>query len=159
MSQVIKVGMADYKVGSGPDKLLTLGLGSCIGITLYDKRKKKGGMAHIMLPKNPDPSKSIAKFADTAIAAMIKDLEAMGLSTRSVEAKLAGGAQMFTFSSSNEMNSIGYRNAEAVKNELKKRGIRIVAEETGGNSGRTIELDLESGKLKIKTMGSGEKFI
>lgn len=65
---------------------------------------------------------------------------------------------MFTFSSSNEMNSIGYRNAESVIHELKKR-VRIVAEETGGSSGRTIELDLETGALKIKTMGSGEKFI
>ena len=78
---------------------------------------------------------------------------------RDVEAKFVGGAQMFTFSSSNEMNSIGYRNAESVLLELKKRGIRVVAEETGGNAGRTIELDLETGSLKIKTMGSGEKFI
>lgn len=159
MSEQIKVGMADYKVSEGPNRLITLGLGSCIGITLYDKRKKIGGMAHIMLPKNPDPSKSVAKFADTAIAAMIADLEKMGVGIRSVEAKLAGGAQMFTFSSSNEMNSIGFRNAEAVKQELKKRGVKIIAEETGGGSGRTIELNLDDGKLKIKTMGSGEKYI
>ena len=78
---------------------------------------------------------------------------------REVEAKVVGGAQMFTFSSSNEMNSISYRNAESVLLELKKRGIRVIAEETGGNAGRTIELDLETGSLKIKTMGSGEKFI
>jgi len=159
MSQQIKVGMADYKVGNGPDKLITLGLGSCIGITIYDKRKKIGGMAHIMLPKNPDPSKAIAKFADTAIDAMTKELEKMGVNLKDVESKIAGGAQMFTFSSSNEMNSIGFRNAEAVKQELKKKGIRLIVEETGGNSGRTIELDLDNGNLKIKTMGSGEKYV
>lgn len=159
MSEQIKVGMADYKVSEGPNRLITLGLGSCIGITVYDKRRKIGGMAHIMLPKNPDPTKSIAKFADTAIEAMLKDLADMGVGIRSLEAKLAGGAQMFTFSSSNEMNSIGFRNAEAVKQELKKRGVKIIAEETGGGAGRTIELDLEDGKLKIKTMGSGEKYI
>jgi chemotaxis protein CheD len=159
MSEQIKVGMADYKVSEGPNRLITLGLGSCIGITVYDKRRKIGGMAHIMLPKNPDPTKSIAKFADTAIEAMLNDLANMGAGVRSLEAKLAGGAQMFTFSSSNEMNSIGYRNAEAVKQELKKRGVKIIAEETGGGAGRTIELDLEDGKLKIKTMGSGEKYI
>lgn len=159
MSQQIKVGMADYKVGNGPDKLITLGLGSCIGITIYDKRKKIGGMAHIMLPKNPDPSKTIAKFADTAIDAMTKELEKMGVNLKDVESKIAGGAQMFTFSSSNEMNSIGFRNAEAVKQELKKKGIRLIVEETGGNSGRTIELDLDNGNLKIKTMGSGEKYV
>lgn len=159
MSEQIKVGMADYKVSEGPNRLITLGLGSCIGITVYDKRRKIGGMAHIMLPKNPDPTKSIAKFADTAIEAMLNDLANMGVGIRSLEAKLAGGAQMFTFSSSNEMNSIGFRNAEAVKQELKKRGVKIIAEETGGGAGRTIELDLEDGKLKIKTMGSGEKYI
>lgn len=159
MSSVIKVGMADYKVGSGPDKLLTLGLGSCIGITLYDKKKKQGGMAHIMLPKNPNPENPTPKFADSGVELMVKDLEKMGLNIKTMEAKVVGGAQMFTFSSSNEMNSIGYRNAESVIHELKKRGVRIVAEETGGSSGRTIELDLETGALKIKTMGSGEKFI
>ena len=159
MSAVIKVGMADYKVGNGPDKLLTLGLGSCIGITLYDKRKKQGGMAHIMLPKNPTPDNPTPKFADSGVDLLVKDLEKMGVSMRNVEAKVAGGAQMFTFSSSNEMNSIGYRNAESVLHELKKRGIKVIAEETGGNSCRTIELDLETGYLKIKTMGSGEKFI
>ncbi len=159
MSTVIKVGMADYKVGSGPDKLLTLGLGSCIGITLYDKKKKQGGMAHIMLPKNPNTESPTPKVADSGVDLMIKDLEKMGLNSKTMEAKVVGGAQMFTFSSSNEMNSIGYRNAESVIHELKKRGIRIVAEETGGSSGRTIELDLETGALKIKTMGSGEKFI
>lgn len=159
MSTVIKVGMADYKVGNGPDKLLTLGLGSCIGITLYDKKKKQGGMAHIMLPKNPNPDTPTPKFADSGVELMIKDLEKMGLNAKIMEAKVIGGAQMFTFSSSNEMNSIGFRNAESVIHELKKRGIKIVAQETGGSSGRTIELDLETGALRIKTMGVGEKFI
>lgn len=159
MSTVIKVGMADYKVGTGPDKLLTLGLGSCIGVTLYDKKKKQGGMAHIMLPKNPNPDAPTPKFADSGVDLMVRDLEKMGLNVKLMEAKVVGGAQMFTFSSSNEMNSIGYRNAESVILELKKRGIKIVAEETGGSSGRTIELDLENGALRIKTMGSGEKFI
>lgn len=159
MSTVIKVGMADYKVGNGPDKLLTLGLGSCIGVTLYDKRKKMGGMAHIMLPKNPAPDNPTPKFADSGVALLVRDLEKMGVNIKNTEAKVMGGAQMFTFSSSNEMNSIGFRNAESVVHELKKRGIKIVAEETGGSSGRTIELDLETGILRIKTMGSGEKFI
>lgn len=112
-----------------------------------------------MLPKNPTPDNPTPKFADSGVDLLVKDLEKMGVSMRNVEAKVAGGAQMFTFSSSNEMNSIGYRNAESVLHELKKRGIKVIAEETGGNSGRTIELDLETGDLKIKTMGSGEKFI
>jgi chemotaxis protein CheD len=158
-NNIVKVGMADYKVAEAPSKLITLGLGSCIGITLYDKRKKVGGMAHIMLPKNNNPEKQSLKFADTALEMMLKDLEKMGVSKRSLEAKLAGGAQMFSFSSSNQLNSIGYRNALAVKEILTSHGIKIIAEDTGGNKGRTIEIDLDSGKLRIKTIGQGESFI
>jgi chemotaxis protein CheD len=158
-NNIIKVGMADYKVAEAPSKLITLGLGSCIGITLYDKRKKVGGMAHIMLPKNNNPEKQSLKFADTALELMLKDLEALGVSKRNLEAKLAGGAQMFSFSSSNQLNSIGYRNALAVKDILTSHGIRIVSEDTGGSKGRTIEIDLDNGKLRIKTIGQGESFI
>lgn len=155
----IKVGMADYKTGNAPDTLITLGLGSCIGIVIYDPRKKSGGMAHIMLPKNPNPDKRSPKFADNAIEDMMKELIKDGHDSKRLIAKIAGGAQMFNFKSSNEMNSIGSRNAEAVKLELKKHGIRIVAEDTGGKSGRTIEMDLETGKLRIKTIGTGESYI
>lgn len=158
-NNIVKVGMADYKVAEAPSKLITLGLGSCIGITLYDKRKKVGGMAHIMLPKNNNPEKQSLKFADTALELMLKDLEGMGISKRNLEAKLAGGAQMFSFSSSNQLNSIGYRNALAVKDILTSHGIKIISEDTGGNKGRTIEIDLDSGKLRIKTIGQGESFI
>lgn len=158
-NNIVKVGMADYKVSEAPSKLITLGLGSCIGITLYDKRKKIGGMAHIMLPKNNNPEKQSLKFADTALELMLKDLEGMGVSKRSLEAKIAGGAQMFSFSSSDQLNSIGYRNALAVKDILKSHGVKIIAEDTGGNKGRTIEIDLDSGKLRIKTIGQGESFI
>ncbi|MDN5303382.1 MAG: chemotaxis protein CheD [Fusobacteriaceae bacterium] len=158
-NNVIKVGMADYRVGSAPAKLITLGLGSCIGITLYDKRKKAGGMAHIMLPKNNTKDTKSLKFADTALALMIEELEKMGLNKRNMEAKIAGGAQMFSFGSSDQLNSIGTRNAIAVKEILKENNIKIIAEDTGGNKGRTIELDLDTGKLRIKTIGQGETYI
>lgn len=159
MNSSIKVGMADYKVGKAPDKLITLGLGSCIGITLYDKKRKIGGMAHIMLPKNNNPEKRSLKFADVAIDEMLKELFRMGVRILDLEAKLAGGAQMFSFNNSDEKKSIGYRNAVSVKNILKEKKLRILAEDTGGNFGRTIELNLEDGLLRIKTMGHGEKNI
>ena len=78
MGEQIKVGMADYKVGKAPDKLITLGLGSCIGITIYIRKMKIGAMAHIMLPKNNDAEKRSLKFADVAIEEMIKELLNMG---------------------------------------------------------------------------------
>ena len=51
MPELIKVGMADYKVGRAPDTLISYGLGSCIGISLYDPQTKIGGLLHIMLPE------------------------------------------------------------------------------------------------------------
>ena len=159
MGEQIKVGMADYKVGKAPDKLITLGLGSCIGITIYIRKMKIGAMAHIMLPKNNDSEKRSLKFADVAIEDMLNDLYKMGIKISDMEAKIAGGAKMFSFNSSDEKSSIGYRNAISVKNILEERNIKIVSEDVGGTMGRTIELDMENGELKIKTIGQDIKII
>lgn len=157
----LKVGMADYKVGVSPKTLITLGLGSCVGITLYDRVNKVAGLAHIMLPSSLEikNNSNKAKFADTAIDEMIKDMITLGASKRNLVAKLAGGAQMFSFSSQNDILRVGERNAQACKDKLRELGIRIVSEDIGGNFGRTIELDSEDGSLMIKAIGHEEKFI
>lgn len=157
----IKIGMADYKTTNKPSMLITLGLGSCIGITLHDRVSKVAGLAHIMLPSSLEikNNSNKAKFADTAIEEMIKEMIRLGARKSSMVAKLAGGAQMFNFSNQNDVLRVGYRNAEACKKKLKEEGIRIIAEDTGGNFGRTIELNSEDGSLKIKTIGHGIKMI
>ena len=159
MGEQIKVGMADYKVGKAPDKLITLWLGSCIGITIYIRKMKIGAMAHIMLPKNNDAEKRSLKFADVAIEDMLNELYKMGVKISDMEAKIAGGAKMFSFNSSDEKSSIGYRNAVSVKAILGELGIKIIAEDIGGTMGRTIELDVENGDLKIKTIGKDIRII
>lgn len=159
MSTMVKVGMADLKVVSYPDSLTTLGLGSCIGICLYDPVTRVTGMAHIMLPNSMAIKKNenAAKFADTAIHKLIADMEAKGGKRARFFAKIAGGAQMFSFASQNDSMKIGERNAEAVRSILKSFSIPIKADETGGNFGRTIEFYSENGKLLIKTAGSPVK--
>jgi chemotaxis protein CheD len=157
----IKVGMADLNFGKHPCSLITLGLGSCIGITLYDKSTKICGMAHIMLPssKQVQDASNIAKFADTGILKLLNDMLRLGASRQHIVAKIAGGAQMFNFGSTSDIMNIGARNAEASKKMLKELNIPLIAEETGGNFGRTIEINSEDGKLKIKAIGHGIKFI
>lgn len=161
MSTMIKVGMADLKVVEFPDALTTLGLGSCVGICLYDASSKVTGMAHIMLPSSKAIRKNenVAKFADTAIVELIQQMEAKGAKKSRISAKIAGGAQMFSFTSANETMKIGERNAEAVRIILKELGIPLKSDETGGNFGRTIEFFSENGKLIIKTAGKGIKEI
>ena len=161
MSQLIKVGMADYKVGKNPDSLITYGLGSCIGIALYDAVAKVGGLSHIMLPDSQQArsSDNPAKFADTALPLMVDDMIRLGAMRSRLKAKIAGGAQMFTFANATEIMRVGERNGEAVRATLKKMDIILVAADTGGNYGRTVELKLESGLFRIKTIDKGEKEI
>lgn len=149
----VKVGMGDFKVGNGAEFLVTYGLGSCVGITIYDPQKKIGGMAHVMLPtstiaKSSAPVKE-GKYADTAIRAMISSLIAAGGDIINFEAKIFGGAKMFSFESEKDTMDIGRRNVAAVKGELEKQRIPIKAEVTGEDYGRTIELELKSGKVKV----------
>lgn len=159
MSTVIKVGMADLNVALSPDKLRTTGLGSCVGVVLYDRVKKVAGMAHVMLPSSQlaKNNSNPAKFADTAIPLLIKNMEELGASRYRFIAKMAGGAQMFSFSTGGDAMRIGERNVKACKEILERENITIVAEDTGGNFGRTIEVDADTGILTIKTVNQGVK--
>lgn len=158
---MIKVGMADLNSCKAPEALTTLGLGSCIGIVLYDPRTKISGLAHIMLPDSTQIKNNSngAKFADTAIDQLIKDMELLGASKRRLVSKIAGGAQMFSFGSTNDLMRIGERNAIATRKKLKELGIPLLAEECGLNYGRTIEFYSETGELYIKTIGKELKII
>ncbi|MBP2662566.1 MAG: cheD [Firmicutes bacterium] len=159
MAELIKVGMADYKVGRNPDSLISYGLGSCVGIALFDSVAKVGGLAHIMLPDSTQArsAENIAKFADTALPAMLSDIIKLGASKSRITAKIAGGAQMFTFANATDIMRVGERNAEAVRLVLRKLEIRLLAEDTGGNYGRTVELKLDNGIFRVKTIDKGEK--
>jgi len=100
MGEIIKVGMADYKIAKSPDSLITLGLGSCVGVVIYDKTKQIAGMAHIMLPSSEEikNNSNKMKFADTCIDMMMADLLKQGVNKSLLKAKIAGGAQMFSVS-------------------------------------------------------------
>ncbi|MBP2635836.1 MAG: cheD [Firmicutes bacterium] len=159
MAELIKVGMADYKVGRSPASLISYGLGSCVGIALFDAVTKVGGLAHIMLPDSTQArsAENIAKFADTALPAMLNEIIKLGATKSRITAKIAGGAQMFTFTNATDIMRVGERNAEAVRVMLKKLDIRLLAEDTGGNYGRTVELKLDTGSFRVKTIDKGEK--
>ncbi len=155
-----KVGMADAKAAKDGDSLRTLGLGSCVGITLYDELTKVGGMAHIMLPvSNVDKEVNPAKYADTGIPYLLEMVLSLGAAKPRLKAKIAGGAQMFANAHGLEVIRVGPRNVEAVQEALGKLNIPIVASAVGGNFGRTIELDCTTGKLGIRTAQYGESVI
>lgn len=161
MKQEIKVGIADYKTSNAPNKIITLGLGSCVGTTIYDKYTGIGGLSHIMLPDSSQFQRvsKIEKFADLAIPHMVQELIKMGVHKRRMVAKIAGGASMFQFSDKSLTMDIGARNIKAVRMVLQELGIPILAEDVGGNSGRTMILDLEDLSVHIKTVGQEKKLL
>lgn len=155
-----KVGMADAKAAKNEDSLRTLGLGSCVGVTLYDDFEKVGGMAHIMLPfSTSDSVSNPAKFADTGVPYLLDLVLALGASRSRLKAKIAGGAQMFANANGLEAIRVGPRNIEAVQEMLAQLRIPIIASAVGGNYGRTIELDCQTGQLSIRTAQYGVSVI
>ena len=161
MSDMIKVGMADLKLCKAPDAITTLGLGSCVGIAIRDPITKIGGLAHIMLPDSTQFAGmvNIPKFADTGAKELVNIIVKAGGNRARLVAKIAGGAQMFAFSSKNDLTGVGQRNVEAVKKVLAEMKIPILASDTGLNFGRTVEFYPETGDYIIKAVGKGVKTI
>lgn len=162
MDEIIKVGMADMKLCEPPNGLTTLGLGSCVGIALYDPISKISGMVHVMLPDSTKIRNNAnkSKFADTGIVETFESMIKMGAKASNIVAKIAGGAQMFSYGGGNsDVMNVGERNVEATKTILKNLNIRLLSEDTGLNYGRTIIFDSNNGDLIIRAVGKPEKKI
>ena len=157
----VKVGMADLNVCASPDSIITLGLGSCVGLVLYDPSTKICGMVHVMLPDSTTigVGNNPAKFADTGVEELLKKVVAKGAKKEKLVAKMTGGAQMFSVNKDSPMLRVGERNVAAVKAELKKLGIRLIAEDTGENYGRTVIFYPETGEYLIRAIGKEPKTI
>jgi chemotaxis protein CheD len=155
----IIIGIADYVVVHNPAVLVTIGLGSCVGISIRDPVARFGGLAHILLPsiKESNNKENPLKFADSSIEILVDSLIKKGCVKSRLEAKIAGGASMFNIGN-NTMN-IGERNVLSVKQKLKEMNIPLLASDTGANYGRTIEFDIASGVLTVKSAFNGIKNI
>lgn len=158
----IEISMGEIKVTNGKDNLIASGIGSCLVITLYDAKKRIGALAHTMLSsRNSSGVKREAsyeargashesrdtRYADSAIDEMLGKMEAQGAKRNNVEAKLIGGANMFSAFTSN----IGENNISYAKEKLKKEGIVIAGECVGGSQGRSVEFSVASGIVTVKT--------
>ncbi|MDZ7859099.1 MAG: chemotaxis protein CheD [Candidatus Krumholzibacteriota bacterium] len=155
-----KVMMGRYKTASAPDKMQTIALGSCVGVTLYDKKEKIGALAHVMLPswKRVSNNKNRERFADSVIKLMVKDLSDSGADTQDLTAKIFGGARMFDhITGSKGAFSVGDSNIIAVKNELARVGVPITVERVGGRKGRTITFDLSDGRVLVRDSNGNEE--
>jgi chemotaxis protein CheD len=142
--------MARWAVAAAPTKIRTL-LGSCVGVVLYDRQAKVGGVAHVLLPDSRGATDHPGKYADTAIPALLADLRKLSPYVRPV-AKLVGGASMFAVNSGSAP-AIGQSNREAVESLLGRLGITIIARDLGGEAGRRLTLDTATGVVAIRVAG------
>lgn len=157
--QTVKVKIADLAVLQGGGMLVTVGLGSCVGIALYDNSNKVGGLAHILLAdsshfRHRENAFNPAKFADTALPLLVKKMEEKGIHRGRLKAKIAGGSQLFAAKQNGP--GVGEKNIEAVRKVLSELGLALHGEDVGGKHGRTMRLFVDSGKVIISTVGKGE---
>lgn len=144
-----KVGIAEYAVTTENAVLTTSGLGSCIGVALYDRLSGIAGLVHVMLPLAEEGEGNRAKFADSGVELLVNEMEKAGADRESIEAKIAGGSDMLDFSENG--SSIGSRNADIVRETLDDHGIGIVGEDVGGDHGRSLRLESSTGNLVVKS--------
>lgn len=149
-----RVGISEFRVARAPSQLVAHGLGSCVAIALYDPVNRLGGLAHTLLPK-PHPGIEIlrpGKFVATAIDAMVAELLCLGAARERLWAKLAGGANMFEQLAASGEETVGARNARSARETLAGLNIPLLGEDTGGNYGRTLEFDLGTGSVRVRTI-------
>jgi chemotaxis protein CheD len=152
------VRMGEIAVSSTPGEvLLSIGLGSCIGLAVVDQRRGIAGLAHVMLPEAIGAGDGPpGKFADRAVPALVARTAALGASLPALQAVLVGGAQMFAFGgAAGSALDIGVRNESAVRAILAEAGIPVVASATGGATGRTIRV-VPGGPVLSKAAGGAE---
>jgi chemotaxis protein CheD len=150
------VRIAHIAVAKEGGRLVAVGLGSCVALTLYDRAKVIGGMAHILLP---DPSaarddSNPGRFASTAVPLLRAAMIAAG-ARGPFEAKLVGGAALFGSKLGSGGQQMGERNVEATRQALVALRIPITASETGGASGRTVSFDVTDGQLEVRSIRGG----
>ena len=147
----IEAKMATCVVSSSPDVLYVQGVGSCLIVTAYDRRKKIGGMLHSMLPSNPGSDADGAKYADTGIDALIAKLAERGVDASVLDIKMAGAANMFPGIVMSGKSNIGERNVDAALKKFAKMKLRVAGQDVGGNHGRSVYFNLANGLVDVRT--------
>jgi chemotaxis protein CheD len=137
---------------SGAPSVLKTTLGSCVGVIISDRVKGVHGLAHVMLPQRLGLDKATGKYADTAVPALVAEMEHAGSARPNMEAFLVGGASMFQSPETSVLPRIGEKNVETVLRVLRELGIPVVFQETGGTAGRTVTFDCADRIPRVKTL-------
>ncbi len=155
------VGMAEWAVDRGDVDLVAVGLGSCVAVALYDPDTRVGGLLHLLLPspaQGSDPSNA-ARFAETGIPLLLREVVAAGAKPERLAARLAGGASLFGRPGGGGPVAMGDRNVAAARQALARAYVPIAAEAVLGHHGRSVRFHLSDGAIDVGTVGHGSLVI
>jgi chemotaxis protein CheD len=157
----IRVKVADCAVGRDDQTLITIGLGSCVAIVLYDQAVRVGGLAHTLLPDESMARErsNPAKFPASAVTVLLAEMTRLGADQRRVRAKLVGGASMFANLIPPGGITIGDRNINAARQALSAMGVPIVAEDVGSDHGRSVHFFLDDGRVEVRSLKKGNRVL
>lgn len=149
--RITNIGLAEWHLTANPEeRLVAIGIGSCVAVLLYDPRRRLGAMAHIMLPNGPLGEPVPAKFANVVVPLMIGEMRQRG--AENLRAGIVGGSTMLGNGQS-LLLEIGRRNVDAATTALAAAGAELVLTDTGGTRGRTVELGIAEGDVVVKVLG------
>jgi chemotaxis protein CheD len=156
-----KVKIAEWAVAAAPDRIVAIGLGSCVAIMLHDAKACVGGMAHVLLPSQPAAQEQAqpGRCASSAVPRLLVEMRALGASG-TITAKLVGGASLFgAMLTRAGAGAIGERNVAAAREALTAARVRVVGELVGGTVGRSVYFDVGSGRVDVRSMRSGDRVL
>ncbi|PWH17740.1 MAG: chemotaxis protein CheD [Anaerolineae bacterium] len=159
MQDNLAVGLGEYKIShTVSDVLVAYGLGSCVGIGLYDPQLRLAGLLHAVLPSSPNGAvEKSAKYVTSGIELLLEEMIKAGAVPSRIIVRMAGGANMLTAPGFAHTFNIGTRNVEAAHETLQRLRLRLVAEEVGGTIGRTVRFYVRDGRMTIRTVGNQER--
>lgn len=164
MSRSLALRVGEMRIAAAPGRLAIHGLGSCVAVFIYDPQARMGGLAHILLPAPPDGAgdpgpERVGRYATTAVAAMIAESIRRGARRSALLAKVTGGSRMFACDSGSPRATVGDKNVRAALGALEAHGVRVMARDVGGTTGRSVVADLADGRLIIKTVRGGLRVV
>jgi len=140
----------EFYIGKGGSDIYTI-LGSCVSITMFNKRLKVGGICHALLPKEGPTVKDTDgfRYVDSSISQMLTEFETMGIKRHEIEVKVFGGSEMI---GTNRKKSVGQQNIEATLNVLSNKNLTIISSDFGGDQGRKIIFYTQTGRVLLKKL-------
>jgi chemotaxis protein CheD len=157
----LRVKVADFAVGRNGDTVIaTVGLGSCVAIALYDPATRVGALAHVLLPTESMARNTTnrAKFPGAAVPMLLAEMQGLGCNS-GVAARLVGGASMFASLLPTGGVNIGERNVAASRAALAAAGVPVLAEDVGGDYGRSVYFHLADGRIEVHSLKAGRRVI